>query len=85
MLLFAFSAVTAPVAGQAHTAGIALFTEIGLISVLVRYGIAPTVIEVKLHRLTLKAHSRLVCLLALQPITLDLVEPAVLDESPART
>ena len=84
MLLFAFSAITAPIAGRAHTAGIALFPEVGLIFVLVRYGIAPTVIEVKLHRLALKAHSRLVCLLALQTVTLDFVEPVVLDEPSAR-
>lgn len=82
---FTHTAVAAPVAGEAHTAGITALPERRLVSVLVGNGIAHIVEEVKMYGFALEAHARLIRLLTLQSVALYLVEPAVLYEASSRS
>ena len=71
IFLFTLSAVTAPITAHLHTAGFTAFSEFGLVSVLVFDRVSPTVIQVKMYRLSLKVHTRLSCLLQeLHPIVM---------------
>ena len=82
-LNFALSAVAAPIAGRAHTAGIAAFPEHRLVAFLIVDRISKLIVKFKAERLSLEAHTRLICLLTLQSVPLYFVEFAVLDEASA--
>ncbi len=81
----ALSAVTAAVAGLAHSAGFAPLAEKRHIALFVRYRKPPPVNELKLYRLSGEAHSRPVRLIALDAVALDLIEFPVLYKAPSRT
>ena len=81
LYLFTLSAVTAPITAHLHTAGLTAFSEYRLVFVLISDRVSKAVIQVKMYRLSPKAHTRLSCLLRLD-ITLQLIEPSVLDKAP---
>ena len=81
LYLFTLSAVTAPITAHLHTAGLTAFSEYRLVSVLISDRVSKAVIQVKMYRLSPKAHTRLFCLLRLD-IPLQFVEPSVLDKAP---
>ena len=79
----AFPAPAAAVAGQLHAAGPAALAEIRLVQLVFRQREAPAVRKFEFHRLPLEAQARAESLLALQAVSFDFVETAILHKASA--